>query len=46
VEAFYKECQRKGAPMRVIVKGEDATLANFLVRLGFRKWKTAIYEKD
>ncbi len=46
VEAFHKECQRKDAPMRVIARGDDATLANVLVRLGFRKWETAVYEKD
>lgn len=46
VEAFHKECQRKGAPVRSIIRGDDATLASFLVKLGFRKWETTVYEKD
>ncbi|MBI2979598.1 MAG: GNAT family N-acetyltransferase [Chloroflexi bacterium] len=46
VDAFQKECQRHGAPMRAIIRGDDAGLANFLVKSGFRKWETTVYEKD
>ena len=46
VEAFHKECQRNEAPIRIITRGDDIRLADFLVKLGFRKWETTVYEKD
>ncbi len=46
VEAFHKECQRHDAPMRIITRGDDTKLADFLVKVGFRKWETTVYEKD
>lgn len=46
VEAFHKECQLQDAPMRSIIRGDDTRLVNFLLKLGFRKWETTVYEKE
>jgi ribosomal protein S18 acetylase RimI-like enzyme len=45
VEAFYKECQRNNAMVRISVRDNDKELKSFLVTLGFKKREITTYEK-
>jgi len=46
VEAFYKECQRNKAMVRISIRDNDKELRSFLVTLGFRKREITTYEKE
>ncbi|RLC65081.1 MAG: hypothetical protein DRH97_08185 [Chloroflexi bacterium] len=45
-EAFYEECRRSAAVMRVIVREHDGRLRNFLESVGFRSSDVVIYEME
>jgi len=45
VEAFYNECKRNNAILRIGVRDNDKELKNFLVTLGFKKREIDTYEK-
>ena len=46
VNAFFEECRENGAAVRANIKESDERLSKFLVRMGFKKWETATYEKE
>ena len=45
-EAFYEECKRCDASMRVIVRENDGRLRNFLESVGFKSSDVVIYEME
>lgn len=45
-EAFYEECKRCDAVMRVIIRESDGRLRNFLESVGFRSSDVVIYEME
>ena len=45
-EAFYRECKRRNAVMRIIAYNNDEKLAGFLESMGFTNSGVVIYKKD
>ena len=45
-EAFYRECKRRNAVMRIIAYNNDEKLGSFLESMGFTNSGVVIYKKD
>ena len=45
-EAFYEECRRSAAVIRLIVRESDRRLRNFLASVGFKCSDLVIYERE
>jgi len=45
-EAFYEECRRSAAVIRLIVRESDGRLRNFLASVGFKSSNLVIYERE
>lgn len=45
-EAFYEECKRSAAVIRLIVRESDGRLRNFLASVGFESSGLVIYERE
>ena len=45
-EAFYEECRRSAAVIRLIVRESDRRLRNFLASLDFKSSDLVIYERE